>query len=403
MENQTPSIDMSAVLAPITADRNETEQAIKASEAAGAAANYPKQVSDLNAKQAADEKQFMTMADQRAQAASQQFSGTPPQRQKNILSNLAPLLLLTAFGGKITKIHASAMLGATSGIVKGYTEGKEELFQESVQKYQQSYQQFKDHQEQQDKVLKVYEDAYKERLDWREKALQATLKSMDDQYQRTRNLVEDKHRLDEARARITESAQVAGVNAHFKGMANSLAERKQRDAEKKAGAKVSAISAVGDAAQKEIDKTIALIQAHPGISGLRGKYEKGKETLRTGFMGSTQSSPAHLLEQQIASLKFKVAMIERSGARPSKDTLALTADLTGGQGFGDTDQINIEKLNNLKTLISTDIKTSGSDAASEGGLMSGPNKPAGTSAQMPDGTTMTSVGNGLWRPQATDQ
>ena len=309
VNTDTPSIDMSSALAPMRADRSEIENAITASEKSGAATDYPKQISDLNAKQDADEKQFMTMADQRSQTASQQFSGTPPQRSKNILSNLAPLLLLTAFGGKITKLHASAMLGATTGIVKGYTEGKEELFQENVQKYQQAYQQFKDHQEQEDKVLKVYEDAYKERLDWREKAIQATLKSMDNQYQRVENLVNHRDMIDSTYARITESSQVAGVNAHFKGMASSLAERKQRDAENKARAKVSAISTVGDAAQKEIDKTISLIDSNPGVAGGIGKVKNVVEAVTTGVFGSNKSSPAHILAQQISSLQFKLMQI----------------------------------------------------------------------------------------------
>ena len=95
--------------------------------------------------------------------------------------------------------------------------------------------------------------------------------------------------------------------------------------------------------------------------------------------------------------------IERSGARPSAALLTEMHNLTGGQYWGESDATTKEKLKNLKSLIDTDIKKSGSDAASEGGLMSGPDKPAGTSAQMPDGTTMTSVGNGLWRPQATEQ
>ena len=224
-----PISDETELLSNISADRDETVSAINATNKAYDAADYPEQLKNMRAASDKDEDAMQGVADQRLQNLEQPFQGQAPQRQANILSNLAPLLLVTAMGGKATKLNAGNMFAASSGIAQGYLQGNEELYQENVKKYQDSYKAFMDHQEQQDKMLKIYEDAYKDRIDYRQKAIEATLKTMDDQYSRSRNLVEDKDRLDQATATIKENHDRLVDENYFKNQELKMKQKAQAD------------------------------------------------------------------------------------------------------------------------------------------------------------------------------
>jgi hypothetical protein len=227
VDPSTPPTDDPSILSDLSADRDQTAAAITASQQN--APDYASQLKDLRASSDKDEDAMQGIADKRMQNLEQPFQGQAPQRPPNILSNLAPLLLVTAMGGKATKLNAGNMFAASSGIAQGYLQGNEELYQENVKKYQDAYKQFMEHQEAQDKMLKVYEDAYKDRVDYRQKAIEATLKTMDDQYSRTRNLVEDKERLDHAVAQIKENhAQLVKSN-YFEEQNLKLKQQAQKE------------------------------------------------------------------------------------------------------------------------------------------------------------------------------
>lgn len=150
------------------------------------------------------ESQLEGIEGQRAQAMSENFTQAPPKPDSNLLQGVAPLLLISAFGGKAMKLNASSMLGATTGMVTGYFQGKEEQFADAQKQYQQAFEAFKQRKADMDKMYQVYQEAYKGRLDYQQKALDATLKSMDEQTNKRRMTIEDKTRLDEAWARIEE-------------------------------------------------------------------------------------------------------------------------------------------------------------------------------------------------------
>jgi hypothetical protein len=91
-----------------------------------------------------------------------------------------PLSLLAAVGGAMTRTNAMALLGATSGVVQGVNEGAENKYEDAMQKWQVAYQRMKDHQETQQKVYSIYEQAYAGRLDAADKAVEHTRALMND-------------------------------------------------------------------------------------------------------------------------------------------------------------------------------------------------------------------------------
>src|SRR5262249_42878797 len=112
--------DLSKIGQPSDAERQQMEQLTRS------------ELADLDQVRAG-EKQYV--ADVRAnQAQQERLTGAeidtlreqppaPPQQTANPLQRMAPLLLMAAFGGKLTKLDAGSMLAATTGTVKGYLAG----------------------------------------------------------------------------------------------------------------------------------------------------------------------------------------------------------------------------------------------------------------------------------------
>jgi hypothetical protein len=119
------------------------------------------------------------------------FDRPEPKPDTNVLGGLFPLLAIAAFGGKLTGANASAMLGSSIGMVQGYTQGKEDIYQENLKNYQQAYQRFRDNQEQIDKVYKVMREAYANRIDGDQKALQMAYELTGNQVKNVQTLLQD--------------------------------------------------------------------------------------------------------------------------------------------------------------------------------------------------------------------
>ncbi len=86
----------------------------------------------------------------------------------------APILaVLTAMGGKLTRLNGLEMLGATNGIVQGLNQGAESQFEESVAKWNAAYQRQKELFAQQMQVQQLMLTAYKGRADAYQKASDA--------------------------------------------------------------------------------------------------------------------------------------------------------------------------------------------------------------------------------------
>ena len=82
----------------------------------------------------------------------------------------APLSLLAAIGGAVTKTNAVGLLGATNGIMEGINTGSEEKFQAALAKWQTLYQTLQDHQARAERTYNTIKEAYAGRIDAAEKA-----------------------------------------------------------------------------------------------------------------------------------------------------------------------------------------------------------------------------------------
>lgn len=96
--------------------------------------------------------------------------------------HLTPLLsILAAIGGKATGVSATAMLGATAGIIQGVNAGAENQFHDAVDKWQAQYDALKDHMNNMQEVYKQMYDAYGTRADAADKAIEHTRNILGDQ------------------------------------------------------------------------------------------------------------------------------------------------------------------------------------------------------------------------------
>ena len=83
----------------------------------------------------------------------------------------APMLaLLSAIGGKVTKLSGQNMLAATNGIVQGMNSASEKTYEDSYNHWMQEYQKLRQHQDQLQKQHQIMLEAYHGRADAYQKA-----------------------------------------------------------------------------------------------------------------------------------------------------------------------------------------------------------------------------------------
>lgn len=124
-------------------------------------------------------------ADQSAAAAKQlqydegqlqQWLSSTPTRQASYATAMhaAPILsILTALGGKMTRLNGMQMLSAQNGIISGLNESAEAKYQDAYTQWQNAYQRMKDHQAEQMKYYELMLGAYSGRADAYQKAAEA--------------------------------------------------------------------------------------------------------------------------------------------------------------------------------------------------------------------------------------
>jgi hypothetical protein len=177
---------------PAPPDPNGLQAALqRSSDAFGNVQLSPDQISGLQTDLGSSQDAEAAIDNAQIRTDSTPFQGQPPQQDPHLLGGLFPLLAIAAFGGKATKLDASAMLGASTGMVSGYLNGKQEVYEESKAKFDAAYQQFKDRMAQQDKVYQEMREAYKGRIDADIKALEFARQVTQDQATNQQNLLRD--------------------------------------------------------------------------------------------------------------------------------------------------------------------------------------------------------------------
>lgn len=333
--------------------------------------------------------------------SDQQFQQPAPQ-QGNLLGGLAPLLLFSAFGGGRTKANASAMIGATTGVVTGYLSGKQEAYDDAVAKYNQSYKAFMDHQAAQDKVYKEMREAYKGRIDADIKALQFARQVTGDEGKMDAQILNLKEKMDAERDKMEINNEQ--VQLHFQQMGLKLDQLKiqqeNADTNKKREADTNAHNERSDAQRStnesdkvakddkktkatddlvagmnaDIDSAVTMITNTPRTAGVGGMARSAYETVSQG-LGANTPSTAHLVDAKLKDLQLKLAQYEKLGGRPSKDVVQLVEKMIGGQHIGQSDKSTVDLLKQLKDQINTSAKSQAPAApASAAASIKGPDK-----------------------------
>jgi hypothetical protein len=113
-----------------------------------------------------------------------------PTRQAAYATSMhaAPVLsILTALGGKLTKLNGMQMLAATNGIVQGLNEASEKKYQDAMNAWQSAYEKMRDHQRRLMDAHRMMLTAYQGRADAYQKASDAARRM-------TGDLLDDKQR-----------------------------------------------------------------------------------------------------------------------------------------------------------------------------------------------------------------
>jgi hypothetical protein len=135
-----------------------------------------KQLIDM---QLAGAKKQMDMDD-----ALTQWAQRTPTRQAAYALGMhmaAPLSVLAAIGGALTKTNAIGLLSATNGIMEGINSGSEEKYQDALNQWKIKYDAMNDHMERSNKIFETLKDAYAGRLDAEEKAAARARQATQDQ------------------------------------------------------------------------------------------------------------------------------------------------------------------------------------------------------------------------------
>jgi hypothetical protein len=152
----------------------------------------------------------------------QRWVQSTPTRQAAYATSMhaAPVLaILTALGGKLTRLNGLQMLAATNGIVQGLNEASEKKYQDSMNAFNAAYEKMRDHQRRLMDAHKMMLTAYQGRADAYQKASEAARRMAGD-------ILDDKQRK-VAQTIDTFKAQQVAVNnlARLKFSYDNLHER----------------------------------------------------------------------------------------------------------------------------------------------------------------------------------
>jgi len=129
------------------------------------------------------QQQEKALFDIRMQAAGQQqnmdeaitkWAANTPTRQATYAAAMhaaAPLSILAAIGGALTKTNAVGLLGATTGIVTGINSGSEQRYKAAMDEWKTQYQVLTDHNQRVMDTFKTMQEAYKGMADADERAV----------------------------------------------------------------------------------------------------------------------------------------------------------------------------------------------------------------------------------------
>jgi hypothetical protein len=211
-----------------------------------------------------------------------------PQPTANPLQRMAPLLLISAFGGKLSKLDAGAMLAATTGTVKGYLAGDQQKFEAAQKQYEDAYKTFKDRQDQQLKIFEEMRKAYGDQPDADLKALDTALKMTGDNRAVDQGLLEMQAHWQQAVGQLAERDKALADQNYLKRAMIQIAQQNADTNAKKADQAAGGANAPTDDELRTLAQTAIKTGHDPsfgmGANAIRDRYNsiKAQEIQKVG-------------------------------------------------------------------------------------------------------------------------
>ena len=101
----------------------------------------------------------------------------------------------------------------------------------------------------------------------------------------------------------------------------------------------------------DIDDIIDQIRATPGMTGARGFLKRGKEVFDTATGFGDQETPAHRFQTSMESLLLRLPKALTNSGKSAKDERQRVDALANALKVGVTDEIAVEKLDELKRIL----------------------------------------------------
>jgi hypothetical protein len=179
-DNSAGQLDLSSLSSDLsqvdkTYDPQITSERESAQHYEAQAVSYSEQSADVAEEQAKDEP-----AENEKMNAWLKSTPTRQAAYATVMHTAPMLALLTALGGKITKLSGQNMLAATSGIVQGLNSASEKQYEDSYNAWMAGYQKLKEHQTQLMHQHQLMLEAYSGRADAYQKASEAARRQTGD-------------------------------------------------------------------------------------------------------------------------------------------------------------------------------------------------------------------------------
>lgn len=138
------------------------------------------------------------------------------------------LSIMTALGGKLTRLNGQQMLAAQTGIVQGFNEANEQKYNEAMAAWQGAYEKMRQHQEKLREAHRLMLTSYQGRADAYQKATEAARRM-------TGDLLDDKQKQIQTKVDLYKAQSTAWDKLQRVDLANrELARRAARDLQQEA-------------------------------------------------------------------------------------------------------------------------------------------------------------------------
>jgi hypothetical protein len=255
----------------------------------------------------------------------QNYLKSTPTRQASYATvmHTAPVLaILTALGGKITKLSGQNMLAATSGIVSGMNAASEKQYEDAYNAWMQGYQKLKEHQTALMHQHQLMLQAYKGRADAYQKASEAARRQtgdlLDEKQQAAAGRINTFKAQSQAVAQL-DRTKYAMEQLHERNRHDLQMESHWKDLEKKAQGKDPAITQALKTEHENWGNAKAQVDEYMKQRGQVNSNLNLSEDVKAQMLGRIDESVSALemsMNQSIARSNAIAARLDQSPTAP---------------------------------------------------------------------------------------